>query len=321
MYYIYGRATQLDEDEFGFELTSLQDMTELSADGQWSPYYNDYIDYFKSDKYINQLIMDSFDEPTNVANENLEQRRAYIVTLIKSNVVPEFMMGLLGLALQICRDSDNDASPTLYWDAFAAMYIGSMEGIKPSVSADDGQLLWGLAMNRARQFNTQNDNFGSIINDEFTDLLFSGQAQLERGDCTNFDKTASRVLHLMLIPLIQSTIWYAINNVGVTSTKDKALAIGEAYALSVLPIVSKYDEDAASDIERNMIRATDQGVGPVTEGPQKVANAFYQILDNIGWGCEYIGQAEGVDTCDGYVAANLRSTGSMQSASGAAFFA
>jgi hypothetical protein len=66
-------------------------------------------------------------------------------------------------------------------------------------------------------------------------------------------------------------------------------------ALSVLPIVQKYHPDDASVIERNMIMS--DGTRPVFEGPQTVANAFYQIFDEMGWGCDYVGQAEGIDAC------------------------
>ena len=66
-------------------------------------------------------------------------------------------------------------------------------------------------------------------------------------------------------------------------------------ALSVLPIVQKLDPDAASVIERNMIMV--EGVRPVSEGPQAVANAFGTIFDNLGWNCDYVGQAEGIDDC------------------------
>mmetsp|Transcript_18096 Transcript_18096/g.39114 ORF Transcript_18096/g.39114 Transcript_18096/m.39114 type:complete len:724 (-) Transcript_18096:113-2284(-) len=307
-YYQYGRAAEIDDD-VGFDLTSLQDMTQLSTKGKWSPYYSDYITYFTRDKFADTAIMAAFGDIYG------EQRRAYLVSLMRYNVVPEFMMGLIGTALQICQDSENDESPTLYWDAFAALYIGSLEGIKPSSSDDDGLMLWSLAKNRARQFNTQNDNYGATVNDEMVDLLFAGQSEAERRDCTNFEKTASRVLHLMLVPLIQSTIWYAIRN--AKSATEENLAIGEAMAYSVLPIVSKYDENAASVIERNMIRS--DGVPPVAEGPQYVANAFFQILDNIGWGCDYIGQAEGIDACEQFdpnAVAGLKNTGSMLFKSG-----
>jgi len=293
MYYQYGRANALDENDFGYDLTSLQDMTQLSSDaGQWSPYYSDYIEYFKEDKFLDTAIMNAFDDVTGDA----DQRKAFIVSLMQNNVIPEFSFGLLGLALQICHDPANDEEPTKYWDGLAAMYIGSLEGIKAGGSDDDGMMLWGLATNRARQFNTQNINFGAIVNDRMVDLLFAGQSQLERRDCVNFEKTASRVLHLMLVPLIQSTIWYAIRNEKSPVAED--VARGEASAFSVLPIVSKYDNNAASVIERNMVRV--EGVQPVSEGPQSVANAFYQILDDIGYGCDLIGQAEGIDICENY---------------------
>lgn len=302
-YYRYGRANALDEAGLGFDLASVQDMTQLSQAGKWSPYYSDYIEYFTKDKFTDKAILAAFEDTGS------EQRSAFIVSLMQFNVIPEFMMGLLGLALQVCPDQDNDQSPTLYWDAFAALYIGSLEGITPNVSEDDGMMLWSLAMNRSRQFNTQNSKSGAIINDEMTDLLFSGQSELERRDCINFEKTASRVLHLMLLPLIQSTIWYAIRN--EEAATDKELAIGEAMAYSVLPIVSKYDEDAATLIERNMIRSN--GVAPVAEGPQSVANAFFEILDNIGWGCDFVGQAQGINTCERFDpnAIALKNIGSM----------
>ena len=42
-YYRYGRANALDEAGLGFDLASVQDMTQLSQAGKWSPYYSDYI--------------------------------------------------------------------------------------------------------------------------------------------------------------------------------------------------------------------------------------------------------------------------------------
>mmetsp|Transcript_10966 Transcript_10966/g.20068 ORF Transcript_10966/g.20068 Transcript_10966/m.20068 type:complete len:735 (+) Transcript_10966:126-2330(+) len=310
LYFKYGKAAEIDDDDFGFRLLSLEDMTAngASEEGQWSPYYSDYVEYFKRDNFDDSAIMIAFED----TDMDAEQRSAYIVHLMRYNVVPEYMMSLIGLTLQLCPEEDSDISSSLYWDAFAALYIGSLEGIKASSSDDSGMLLWNLANNRARQFNTQNDKYMAKVNDEMTDLFFAGQSELERKDCTNFEKTASRALHLMLVPLIQSTIWHAIRNekLGVDST-DKSLAIGEVMAFSVLPIVSKYDKKAAAVIERNMVLV--DGIKPVSEGPQAVANAFFKILGDIGWGCEYIGQAEGIDACeqfDGNII-GVKNTGSM----------
>lgn len=310
LYYRYGKAAEVDDNDFGYQMMSLQAMADSSEQGKWSPFYNDYVKYFKMDQYHDSAIMAAFDDKNDVLRLHPDQRVAYLTTMMRYGVVPQYMMSLLGLALQICADPDNDKSPVLYWDAFAALYIGSLEGIGDGGSEDDGLMVWGIANNRARQFNTQDDNFRAVINGKMTDLLFAGQSQLERGDCVNFEKTASQTLHLMLLPLIQSTIWYAIRNerLRVGST-DEDLAIGEAMAYSVLPIVSKFDQKAAAVIERNMIRT--EGVKPVTEGAQAVANALFKILDDIGWGCTYVGQADGIDACELFDPQNIRSSGSM----------
>ena len=157
-------------------------------------------------------------------------------------------------------------------------------------------MMWSLAANRARNFNTQTDQFTAIINEEMMDLLFAGQAELEHNDCDSFDKTFSRVLHLLLLPLIQSTIWYAIRNEDA-ATDDTDMAIGQVMALSVLPIVQKFEPNAASAIERNMLMVDGEFQSPVFEGAQTVANAFGPIFDNLGWDCEYVGQADGVEAC------------------------
>jgi hypothetical protein len=302
LYYKYGKAAVLDESGAPYSTISLRDMIESIDHRKWSPYYNDYVSYFREPAGIfanasmraDETIMAAFNGNGVASNMSPDQRGAYIVSLVRFSVVPEFMMGLLGLALQVCRDADNDSPPTLHWDAFAALYIGSMEGIKREDGENDGLTLWSLAANRARNFNTQTDEFTAIINEEMMDLLFAGQSELERRDCANFDKTFSRVLHLLLLPLIQTTIWYAIRNQDAATT-DEGVAVGQAVALSVLPIVQKYHPDDASVIERNMIMS--DGTRPVFEGPQAVANTFYEIFDEMGWDCEYVGQAEGIDPC------------------------
>lgn len=298
-YYKYGRASEDLEDSAGYAIASLQDMARLTEQRQFSPYYNDYIKYFKEAMFADIAIMAAFDDT------DYDQRRAYIISVIRNTVIPEFMMGLLGLALKECKDVESAAPATMYLDSFAALYIGSLEGIKPSGSDNDGLMMWALASNRARQFNTENKQYGAIINDEMTDLLFAGQIELERNDCTNFETTLSRTLHLMLLPMIQNTIWYAIRNDETTST-DEDLATGKAAALSLLPIVSKYDQGAASIINREMVAEDGDDVGP-----QSVANAFYQIMDDIGYGCAYLGQVEGIDPCEQYDKVNSSNAGSM----------
>jgi len=294
MYYKHGRAAVIDDNKYGYDVMSLQEMARSSIVEQWSPYYSDYVSYHGREFYADSVIMNEF--KMNVETDT--QQDALLLSWMQFGVVSEYMMGLLGSADQSCEDA-NDDDPTKYWDSFAATYIGSLEGISIGGSDQtiDGFMLWNVANRRAVSFDTQNDDYYAEINDEMLELLFAGQAQLLKNDCPNFEKTVSRALHLMIVPLIQSVIWYAIKNEGLdASSNDDGLVIGEVAAKSVLPIVEKFDPTAARIIERNMVRSEDNFV-PVVDGPQEVANAFYFVLDEIGWGCDYVGHTEGVDAC------------------------
>ena len=293
LYYRYGRAAVIDDGDFSYDVLSLQEMARSEYRVMFSPYFEEYRLYHEQDYYADKTILDMFDGEG-------KWRSDHIVSTLQYSVVVEYMMGLLGLTERYCEEGLK--SPTHSWDAFAALYIGSLEGVDIGGSDEtiDGVMLWNLSNKRAVQFNTQNKDYFSIVNDEMLDLLFAGQSELGQADCANFEKTTSRVLHLMLLPLIQSTIWYAIQNEKLEeNSADNALTIGRCLAMSVLPIVEKYDQYSARVIERNMIPT--EGVKPVQDGAQFVANAFFQVMDEIGWGCEYIGQSEGVDPCQLYI--------------------
>ncbi|KAL7472420.1 hypothetical protein ACHAXS_012752 [Conticribra weissflogii] len=308
LYYQYGRAAVIDEDYHTHDVLSLQEMAKSTDHEEFSPYFQEYKDYHSGDSfYVNNVIVSAF------YAADLQWRNEYIVSWLQYGVVVEYLMSILGYAIRGCESSEEALNPTLSWDSFAAAYIGSLEGVDLGGSDEtvDGFLIWNTANRRSVQFDTQNEEHFAIINDEMLDLLYAGQTQLERPDCVNFEKTSSRALHLMLLPLIQSSIWYAMQNEKLElNSNDKGLVIGEILALSILPIVKLYDETAAGVIERNMLQQSE--ATPVVDGAQAVANAFYQVLDEIGWGCEYLGQAEYVDACKLYVP-QRSSSGSISS--------
>jgi hypothetical protein len=81
----------------------------------------------------------------------------------------------------------------------------------------------------------------------------------------------------------------------LANSTDEALADGEVFATAVLPIVFKYDKEAAVIIEDNMV--IQAGMKPVVDGPQGVANAFYQSLDEFGYSCSLVGATNQADAC------------------------
>ena len=248
LYYKYGKAAALDDTGSAI---SLQRMARSPDDEKWSPYYSEYLSYYEEDYYADTRITTAFRDRQNVLKLADEQRSAYIVSTIQYNVVLQYLMGLVGAAVQACEETKVDnkagrASGVQKWDSFAAIYIGSLEGINSQGSElIDGLMIWNLANKRSVSFNTQNKDFYAKINDEMIDLLFAGQSEMSRSDCTNFEKTTTRAMHLMLLPFIQSTIWYAIKNAKLNSeSTSEDLAIGEVLAFSILPIVDKFDRNA-----------------------------------------------------------------------------
>jgi hypothetical protein len=303
-FYRFGRSALLDDDRLSYNTLSLREMTEASHRKKYSPYYQDIVDYHKNENYADLQIMNAFGDKSM----SLEHRGATILSWIQYGVIVEYMMAVLAISHTECGNSgiDIDArglqktikSPSFFWDTFAALYIGSLEGTDSGGSDEiiDGVMLMNLANKRAVTFNTLNSEFYAELNDEMIALLYAGQSELDRGNCLNIEKSANEALHLMLMPIIQNCIWYAIQIEGLSANSTSAdLVVGKVLASSLLPIVKKYDSDSAMVIARNMVDI--DKTKPVSDGAAAVAYAFYQVLDEIGWGCEYLGETKGVGAC------------------------
>jgi hypothetical protein len=304
MFYRFGRSALLDDDRLSYNTLSLREMTEASHRKQYSPYYQDIVDYHNNENYADLQIMNAFGDTMMP----LDSRSANILSWIQYGVIVEYMMAVLAISHKECGRTgvDIDAralqrtikSSSFFWDAFAAFYIGSLEGVDMGGSDEtiDGVMLWNLANKRAVTFNTLNSDFYAELNDEMVGLLYAGQSELDRGNCLNIEKSANEAMHLMMLPIIQNTIWYAIQNQQLKANSTSAdLVVGKVLALSMLPIVKKYDTDSATVIERNMVHIENTQLVP--DGAQAVASAFYRVLDDIGWDCKYLGETEGVSAC------------------------
>mmetsp|Transcript_18199 Transcript_18199/g.27571 ORF Transcript_18199/g.27571 Transcript_18199/m.27571 type:complete len:316 (-) Transcript_18199:855-1802(-) len=230
------------------------------------------------------------------------QQAAAIVTKTASfQVVYMTVLVKLAKAVQTCKNNKvalQDLSSNKEWDEAIALLVGSLEGSKEggSLDLDDGELFWNLANEHAVQFQTSNDAGYSLINEEMEDLFYAGRA--EGKDCRALEESANQILHLMFLPLIQATLRYAILNQGLSSSSSKeSLALGEVYSLAVLPLVSIYDENSAQFIGENMVIRS--GAPVVPNGPQQVANAFYEALrTKFGYSCALVGSTSEADACE-----------------------
>lgn len=301
--YQHGRNSPLprDAENDPYALRSLQDFATSGERSAAEPFYNDFVSYHNDPNYANAVLMETLTETGKWGKQSSEQKESIIVETASYQIIYMFALAEMADAIVDCKnkDANDNAGGAHAWDEVAAYLIGSLEGTEAGGSADDedGQLLWNLANKRAFQFQTENMQGYSEINSKLEDLLFAGRGQLDAFDCDNLAKTVDRMQHLLLLPIIQSTLRFAIIlNTDLNSpSTNVALAEGEAFAVAVLPIIAKYDKDAADIIEENMV--FQEGVKPVVDGPQVVADAFYQALDEFGYSCSLVGTTEQVDAC------------------------
>jgi hypothetical protein len=300
--YMYGRNSPLPRytESDPYKVRSLHEMAVTQEREAAVPFYTEFVEYFDDADYADTAVIEALEETGKWATSGTESRTEVVAKTCAYQIMYMYILAEMDDAIADCKSKNplDNVGGSHAWDEVAAYLIGSLEGPTEggSPDIDDGQLHWNLANKRAFQFQTENSEGYSRTNSEIEDLLFSGRGQLDAFDCGSLEKTVSRIQHWLLIPVIQSTLRYAVENEKLLEgSLSKGLAEGETFALSVLPIIKKYDEAAAKVIQVNMIVET--GVQPVQDGPQAVANAFYDAMDEFGISCEYVGASSEVDAC------------------------
>lgn len=298
--YQFGRNAlkERDSDNDPYTLLSLREMAIAADRKRADPIYSYFIAYFNQVNYADKVVEEAFQGIGKWQNE--EQRKEVIVATCAYQIVYLYMISELKQAVHQCRDPDLDLIDASMhpWDEVGALLIGSMEDTVEGGSLDlsDGQLSYNLANSRAFQFQTLNEEGYSFVNSDIEDLLFSGKGQLDARDCDNLEETANRLLKLTIVPLVQSTLRYAIMANKVDSTGDTSeVALGEVFAFSVLPILSAVDAESAEVIRENM--EVKEGVKPVRDGPQLVADAFGAAVEEWGLDCPNLGYTSQADPC------------------------
>jgi hypothetical protein len=278
----------------------LQDFATSDERDAADPFYSDFVAYSNDPNYANAVIVNTLAGTGKWGTKSSAQRTEMIVQTVSFQVMYMYVLAEMADAHADClaKDANDNAGGAHAWDEVAAYLIGSLEGSERGGSSDeeDGRLLWNLADKRAFKFQTINSDGYSLINSELLDLLYAGRGELDAYDCDNLSKTIQRIQHLILLPIIQSSILYASLNQGLADTSTTGgLADGEAFALAILPVISKYDKDAAEVIEENLVFR--DGVSPSQDGPQVIADAFFQALDEFGYSCALVGAISDADAC------------------------
>jgi len=300
--YLYGKNSlkvddindDFDDDYYGLAHRERMSIHSIAVSNERTgQFYDAFLDYHNDKSFSDKIIQNTFDDVGKWRGRPNDVRARVIIEIIQVQVIYMFVLSKLDMAVSQCSG--------LLWDEAAALIIGTLEGDEKGGAKDfrDGKLLWGLANKRGLDFRRLNDEVYSFVNASLENLLFSGKGKILAGSCTNLGHTSKRISHLLLIPVIQNVIKYAISNEFLPPTSlEPGVALGEVNANVVIPIFGMYDADSAELINRNMI-VTTFGI-LVESGPQAVADAYLKISESFGIECDYIGVRYEVDGCANY---------------------
>lgn len=303
--YSYGRNSpvQRDSDNDLYEFHSIGKFATAVSRRNAEPWLSAFVKYYNEPNYADVVIRNTLDGTGKWGSKSTAQRSAVITEMSSFHVLFLHLIAQINDAVNSCNgvDVDGEYDLTHPWDEVAALMIGSLEGENEGGSSDsqDGQLIWGLANQRDFEFQTLNKDGYANVNSDLLDYLFAGKGELDALDCANLERTATRIKRGVLVPLMQSTLRYAIENDQLDSSSSSAnLALGEVYALAIIPIIQLFDLPAADILQQNMV--VESGIEVVRDGSQAVANALGAAAIANGMGCEPIGYTSQADPCRNY---------------------
>lgn len=177
-----------------------------------------------------------------------------------------FMMVLRELehSLDLCaadgNDDDDDYSieddPLRALDKAVAYYMGSLEG-NVANNSTNSHMLYYIAESICADFNTCESGESRVNRDLFLDFNLLQDIYEDNDDCSLARKVVQGGLaHMLYIPLIQTTLFYAFKQ-GVedqTSPANTAKinAEGAMFTAAILPMLHSCDADDAEIVYQNM---------------------------------------------------------------------
>jgi Low iron-inducible periplasmic protein len=202
-------------------------------------------------------------------------------------------------AADLCQGNATSSAAVHAVDRAVAFWVGSLEGANGS---GGGVLSYALADGRCREFKTCGQDGDSVegtasVNTKLFATLKSMQDSISENDCDSAAKFRDNATQIMFIPIIQSTLLYAMQqDGGLLNTTEWVEGAGAAYAATVLPMVSSCSADDAETIYNNM-RAN----GDFTTDFAHVKSAFENTYPCLGLTCAEVGGIYNADTME-YVA-------------------
>jgi len=263
------------------------------------PEYNLFRQYFDDSDYGDTIISRVIAGMDPYRDISLNMKSAIVVGTLKSMVMHMHVLSKMYESIENCLDEEYSFTYNP-WDEAVASLIGSMEGPDENGNkSSPGQFLYGVSQLRCEEFGTCDSKGISKVKKRMLVLIYAGQSQFSVGQCDNLESTVKEMESLMLVPLIQSTLKYAVENEGLTFDSGAAsIGSGFAYSRSILPLINNVDENAAGVLENNMNYVPVRGREPIYQGSASVVAAIRGAISNFDRiDCRDIGQINQMNVC------------------------
>jgi hypothetical protein len=298
--------------QYSDSASSLKDLA-TSEGRELVPSYASFRRYFDDDvDYADTIITNAFKKEGLFASATTEDRRKVISFSMRYMVTYMAVLESLYTSLDLCRDSQKpEAHESL--DEAAAYFVGSLEGEEDG-GTYDGVLLFMLANRMCVHFGTCSTSNIAQSNEKIISLLYAAQGEIDVGACDSLAKTVKGIENALTVPLIQGTLYTALENdlyLSKVVQAEDLLPEGYALAQSVLPLIHDVDSSAASDIADVMVKGFPKTQNLAKAGNHaKVFRAMQAVIPKMnGLDCTMVGTIAGVSFCSG---AELASNSGVQ---------
>lgn len=208
------------------------------------PMYKMFTEYYDSNDFIHELLMQIF-EQTGPFADALATQRDLALDIAISNIVC-YIAALQALYFAANNCVYDETSALSAFDGAVALLVGSVEGPMGGGSQEnEGRMFYSIAKNSC----VYDDCIGADVNEGLILALIEGQLFISKRDCASLSTTVETVNALLQVPLMQSLIYFSDE---LTYDDPDNMAAGYVATKAVLPIINGIDPFSADKIEAAM---------------------------------------------------------------------
>lgn len=207
-------------------------------------------------------------------------------------------MAILQYMYEAVQKCPRDATfAKIHWDSAAALMIGSIKYVRDS--SNTVLTIYNFANKMCDYFNVCHDT-NAKVNEEIKVLLFAGRSEIKVGKCDALEKTARSIEYKLIIPLIQGSLYYTIQNSNLDgTTSSESLSDAYIFSRAVLPYVNDVDVTKAEIINKNSEFQPGSVDKSVPDGYGAVFDAFRDAIPKIeGVNCRLVGYVQNENVCE-----------------------